>query len=230
MGVGSDFRGAGAGGNGRGFIKAPDGLHVDPLRPGAEQGGYKEHIDTGHKKAAQDGLDNAGLFDPDHIQPAEQNQNQHGQKHLTGIDFKAGDAVVKTEFQAVGGPVQTVHDQTDCGAVHGDICQVGHDQEPAAEESHPFSEAVFGKGEFPAGRRVFRHHVGVGKRNDDHDQRAEHHGDRRSGHAGVGQEFLTGIDEGTPADDTTEGNRPDMHGRELSPKVVVFHGFLLYTS
>ena len=179
---------------------------------------------------AQDGLNNAGLLDPDHIQPAEQNQDQHGQKHLTGIDFKSGDAVVKTEFQTVGGPVQTVHNQADCGAVHGDVCQIGHDQKPAAEESCLLSEAVFGKGELSAGGRVFRHHVGVGKRDDNHDQRPENHGDRRSGHAGVREEFLSRIDEGTPADHTAEGNRPDMHGRELAPKVVVFHGFLLYTS
>ena len=49
--------------------------------------------------------------------------------------------------------------------------------------------------ELAARLRVLRHHVGIAEGDDDHDQRAERHGDGRSGDAGVREKLFAGVDE-----------------------------------
>ena len=41
---------------------------------------------------------------------------------------------------------------------------------------------------------------------------AKDHGEGGAGHAGIGQKFLAGVDEGTPAHHAAKGQSPDVHG------------------
>ena len=80
------------------FVKAPDRLHIDSLRLSAEHSRQKEDKDAGYQKAAQNRLHDSGFSHANHVQPSKKDQHCHGEKHLSHIDIKAGNIVVKAEF------------------------------------------------------------------------------------------------------------------------------------
>lgn len=86
------------------------------------------------------------------------------------------------------------------------------------EIADSFSEAVLGKGKFTACLRILWNHIGVTESDDNHNQRAKDHGYRCACHTGVGQELLAWVNETAPADHAAEGNRPNVHGIELTLK------------
>ena len=76
-----------------------------------------------------------------------------------------------------------------------------------------FSKCVFGKGKLSSGIGILRHHVGIRKRNDNHDQSTQYHSNRCPGHAGIREKFLSRVDKGAPADYAAESDRPNVHRR-----------------
>ena len=146
---------------------------------------------------------------------------------------------MEAPFEDVRVTVETVDDHTDRRGVHGYVRQIPCDKEPAADERGDLAEAVFRERELAAGLRIFRDHVRVACGNDDHDESAEDHRDRRAGDAGIGKEFLAGVDEASPSYDTSERDRPDVHRSQLTAKchlfalqggVCIFHFYLLFLS
>ena len=135
---------------------------------------------------------------------------------------------METEFQNIRCSVKTVHDQTDRGGVHRNVGQISGDQEPSAHICGAFSEACLGECELTAGFRVSRNHVRIAHGDDHHDKTAHDHGNGGSGYAGVGKEFLAGIDEGTPADNASEGDCPHMHGTELAFQLTLLSVLIVF--
>ena len=93
VGVGVDLRGGRVCGHGGLLVKAPDRLHVDALRLGADESGDGERKDTDHEKGGQDRLHEGGLLDADDVQITKEDQDEHGEEHLTHVDVEAGDRV-----------------------------------------------------------------------------------------------------------------------------------------
>ena len=102
---------------------------------------------------------------------------------------------MESEFQDICASVQSVHNQPDGRAVHGHIGQIGGHQKPSAEKCGVLSETHLGECKFTAGLWIFGHHVGVGKSNDNHHRCAENHGNCGAGHAGIGKELFSRVNE-----------------------------------
>ena len=123
---------------------------------------------------------------------------------------------MEAELQDIQAAVEPIHDKADRRGVHGHICEISGNKEPAADIGGQLAEAVLGKGKFTAGLRVLGDHIGIAESDDYHDKRAEEHSYGRSCHSGIRQEFLAGVNEGSPADDASERDRPDVYGIELA--------------
>lgn len=198
--------------HGRSLIESPDGFHVDTRGLCAEDARQTEGDGADDQEAREHRLNDGCLLNADDIEPAEEDQDRHRQDHLTHPHVKSRDLIVESEFQYIRGTVQTVNDKADRRAVHGNVGKICHHQEPSAKEGGILAEAHLGERELTSRLGVLGYHVGVGECYNYHYQGTEDHGDRRTRHTGVGKEFLTGIYEASPSDNTSEGNGPDVHG------------------
>ena len=122
---------------------------------------------------------------------------------------------MKSPFQYIHRSVETIHDESDRCRIHRHICQIGRHQKPTANIGRQFPEASFSECKFPTRLRIFRHHIRIALRDDNHDQSAENHSNPRPGHTGIHQKLFPGIDKRTPADHAAESQRPDMQGAQL---------------
>ena len=208
-----DRRSGGICGHSSLLVKAPDGVQIDALGLGADQAGDKQREDADDQQGRKDALNDCSLADADDVQIAKEQQNRSGEEDLSQIDLKSGNGIVEAEFEKISAAVKTIDNQSDGCAVHGHIGQVGDNQETAAQECGVFAEAGFGKCELAVRLGILGNHVGIAERDDDHDQRAQHHGDSGARDAGVRQKLFAGIDERTPSDDAAEGERPDSGER-----------------
>lgn len=73
-----------------------------------------------------------------------------------------------------------------------------------------FTEGFVSIGEIASGYRVLLNQVLIIERHDNHDDRRDTHGNRRTFRAGLSEKRIAGHHKSTPADNTTQGQGPDI--------------------